>query len=564
MLAQRERQACIARAATGPLPTAEIVVNSAHRAVYIADLSLAVLAQNGVKRERMKFIHRPSQELAIVEPDGEDINNLVGKVDVVVFDYELFDPGLLGKGVLAKVNHAKRKLVASEHLTLPMAAAVHCAPCECTLRVATVPMAWSALDECRWGAFYEVANLDAEGLREPWRALGPRLDVVDFDFTEQELRTSGQADLNFVATEDGVLNCIVFWYRLSLTEDVELDHTPSSLRSCQTSSSPSSMGDYNRHACQWLPTPVRLRRGDEVHVRASYSHARIRFEVVSPTTDVCRTRHYSCPRWLFLRGGDEERTDAFRKALDKAIGRIMTEREALPKLDRPPLRLVHIGAGLGQLSMVAARCLRDAGLSDADIETHGFPIVAFEQMPKVAKVAKRIFKDNALDRDIYVCSEDIRRLPDQPQRAQLILCELFDPGLLGEGIRPLLSAARVKTCSAFDHQVLPSRAKIWAAAFEFGSHLKKCHGFDMSAFNHYRGGHMVDADDLLERGSARQLSPAFEFLHFDLELPWMKGEACLQHSRGDRSYARLRQRRQVHPSFSLLASLLTIQLRSRS
>jgi hypothetical protein len=33
---------------------------------------------------------------------------------------------------------------------------------------------------------------------------------------------------------------------------------------------------------------------------------------------------------------------------------------------------------------------------------------------------------------------------------------------------------------------------------------------------------------------------------------------------GDRSHARLRQRRQVYPSFSLLASLLTIQLRGRS
>eukprot|EP00438_Fugacium_kawagutii_P018135 Skav231598 [mRNA] locus=scaffold232:352365:353491:+ [translate_table: standard] len=69
-----------------------------------------------------RFVHRPSHELAVVDPDGEDDNNLTGKVDVaralgatrlgelrrtgavnnfsliVVLDYELFDPGLIGKG----------------------------------------------------------------------------------------------------------------------------------------------------------------------------------------------------------------------------------------------------------------------------------------------------------------------------------------------------------------------------------------------------------------------------------------------------------------------------------
>ena len=31
----------------------------------------------------VRFVHRPSNELAVVDPDGEDENNLTGKVDVV-------------------------------------------------------------------------------------------------------------------------------------------------------------------------------------------------------------------------------------------------------------------------------------------------------------------------------------------------------------------------------------------------------------------------------------------------------------------------------------------------
>lgn len=33
-------------------------------------------------RLAMRFVHRPSHELAVVDPDGEDDNNLTGKVDV--------------------------------------------------------------------------------------------------------------------------------------------------------------------------------------------------------------------------------------------------------------------------------------------------------------------------------------------------------------------------------------------------------------------------------------------------------------------------------------------------
>lgn len=497
------------------LPTGEIIACTAHRAFYIADLALATAAQNGIKKDQVRFIHRPTQELAIVDPEGEDINNLTGSVDVVVFDYELFDPGLLGRGVLAKINHAKRKLVSSNHMVMPMGATVMCAPCEIICPRGDGPdgLDWGVGDETRWAAFYEVTNLDDEGCVEPWRPLGPVHEVFEFDFTDSELKMSGQTDLHFVATKDGVFNCVVFWYRLALTANVELDHTPASLT---PSGSSSIRGGYNRHATQWLQAPVQVSKGENIHVRASYSRSRIRFEVVSPEVPK-KDRKTSCPRWLLLRIREEQRVEAFRKAIEKALARIMEEREKVPKLDRPPLRIVHLGAGLAQVSMVAARCAREAGITDKDVQTHGYTVVAMEQMPKVVKLARRALRDNDLDSDVFLCSEEVRRLPSQPQRAQLIVAELIDPGLLGEGILVLLSAARIKMCNAFDHQVVPARATIWAAAFEFGEHLKDYHGFDVSTFNLYRTNLMVDIDGALEKGYARQLSNVFEVLKFDFE-----------------------------------------------
>lgn len=494
------------------LPASEIVANTAHRGAYIADLYMTIARENGLKSQQVKFVHRPSHELAVVDPDGPDENNLTGRVDVAVLDYELFDPGLIGKGVLARVNHVKKKLVTSEHMILPMGAQILCAPCEIVCPRGDGPdgLDWQAGDDSRWGAFYEAGNFDG-ALREPWRSLGPVHEVFDFDFTEQEVKMSGQTDLTFVAKEDGVLNCIVFWYKMALTADVSLDHTPEQLRE-----SAAVRGDYNRHAYQWLPTPLQVSKGDEIDIRASYSRSRIRFEIMNKEIPK-KPKGVGCPRWLFLRLWDEQRLEAFRKAIEKALEKIMEARDATPKLDRPPLRIVHMGAGLGQISMLTAKCAREAGITDEEIETHGSSVIALEQMPKVVKLARRLFRDNGLDRDVFLCSEDVRKLPSQPQRAQLVICEHFDPGLLGEGILVLLNAARIKMCNAFEHQVIPSRATIWAAAFEFGEQLRSYDGFDLSALNHYRTGLMTDLDTALADGSARQLSNVFEVFKFDFE-----------------------------------------------
>merc|ERR1712032_1268605 len=126
--------------------------------------------------------------------------------------------------------------------------------------------------------------------------------------------------------------------------------------------------------------------------------------------------------------------------------------------------------------MVAAKCLKDAGWTEQDAETYGYSVVALESMPKVVNLARKVFRDNDCDGDVFLCSEDIRKLPNQPQRSQLVVCELIDPGLLGEGILVLLSAARVKMCNAFEHQVIPARGKIWAVALELGERLKDVHG----------------------------------------------------------------------------------------
>lgn len=506
------------------LPTATILAATAHRCHFVPDLSLTILRQNDVKHEQVRVIHRITSELAVVDPDGEDINNLTGRVDLLTLDAELFDPGLLGKGVLAKINHAKRKLLVGNHRVIPQGAVVLCAPCEMICPRGDGGggdgLDWRAVDGCRWAAFYESTNLDAKDLQEPWRNLGPVLEVFDFNFNESEIKLSGQCELKFTVAEDGILNCITFWYRMSLTDNVALDHTPDRLR--DPSAGPCH-GDYHKHATQWLAAPVDVKAGDEVTIRASYSRARIRFEVTNPEVNKIDRRE-NCPRWLLLRMHDEQRTDAYRKAIEKALEKIQEKRLEVDKLDRKPLRIISIGAGLGQIPMIAAKAAKEMEvLTEEEADTYGYTVIALDNMPKTQRLAKRVFRDNGLDRNVYMTHEDVRKLPNQPQRAQLMISELIDPGLLGEGILVLMSLARVKMCDAFDHQCIPARGNIWAAAFEFGENLSNVHGFNCSALNHYRMGNMLDLDALVENGVARQLSNVFEVFRFDFENNVMPG-----------------------------------------
>merc|ERR1719443_599026 len=230
------------------------------------------------------------------------------------------------------------------------------------------------------------------------------LEVFSFDFADAEQKMSSQKDLTFVVLEDGVLNCIAFWYCMRLTENVELDHCPEALR---PPGAPSVAGDYQRHAIQWLSTPLEVSKGQEVHVRASHSRARIRFEVISPEVPKME-REVACARWLMLRLHDEQRAEAYRKAIEKALDVVQEERLALPELERKPVRVINLGAGLGQVAMIAAQAARHVGVTQEDVDIHGYSIIAIDKMPKLAKLVRRTLSSNHLEKEVLYCSEDVQ------------------------------------------------------------------------------------------------------------------------------------------------------------
>lgn len=180
------------------------------------------------------------------------------------------------------------------------------------------------------------------------------------------------------------------------------------------------------------------------------------------------------PRWHFVMMNDRRRNEAYQAAIERAIRRF---REAT---GRPPL-VLEIGAGSGLLSMMAAR----AGAER---------VVACEMVRPVAEAAREIIARNGLSERITVHqkkSSDLVVGVDLPRRADLLVSEIFDAGLLGEYVLAALAHAR-EHLLAPGAAIVPARATVRMMPIEspeiheyFRADNTNGCGFDFEPFNRF-------------------------------------------------------------------------------
>jgi SAM-dependent methyltransferase len=168
------------------------------------------------------------------------------------------------------------------------------------------------------------------------------------------------------------------------------------------------------------------------------------------------------PHWHFTMLNDLERNDAFEAAIASAV------RGA---------HVLEIGAGSGLLAMMAAR--------------HGAKsVVACEMSAPLAAAAQKIVARNGLADRVSIVAKKSMQMEvgrDLAQKADVLIAEVFDVGLLGEGFVPSLVHARAELL-AEAARLIPAKARIVAMLIEC-LELKNIHpigsvsGFDLSDFN---------------------------------------------------------------------------------
>ncbi len=169
------------------------------------------------------------------------------------------------------------------------------------------------------------------------------------------------------------------------------------------------------------------------------------------------------PRWHFAMLNDLERNEAFAVALEKVVP--------------SGAHVLDIGSGTGLLAMMVAR----AGAAS---------VTTCEQNPTLAELARQIIAKHGLSDVITIVpkmSTDLVVGVDLPRKADLIVSEIVDCGLVGEGILPTIRHAR-EHLLAPGGTLLPESARIFgtlvdSVAVDRLNRVQFAGGFDVELLN---------------------------------------------------------------------------------
>lgn len=203
------------------------------------------------------------------------------------------------------------------------------------------------------------------------------------------------------------------------------------------------------------------------------------------------------PKWHFTMLNDDVRNDAYDRGIRAVV--------------KPGDHVLEIGAGSGLLAMMAAR----AGAAR---------VTTCEVNPVLADVARQIVEANGMSDRVSVVGRKstlIEAGRELPQPADVLIMEIFDTVLVGEGVLPSLEDARKRLLKP-GARVLPQRARLYAAAIEIPgarrvNPIRQVAGFDLSGFDVFRNpaGEMLE----LSREDHRLLTDPFPVFDFDFRAP---------------------------------------------
>ena len=392
----------------------------------------AVLAANDLT-------HVAFEEAPVEEVFGTDAPALV-----VVLDPDLFDEGLLGRRLLPYVRHCRHHLAVPECVVIPARARVYCAPLAARLPDSHgIPL--GALDAYRWGPWYEELDLDGsmQALQGTYTLLAPPRPCFALDFgaddVEEALRAR-EVGLEFAASAGGVLNGVAFWYELEMVD--ELRHA-------------TGPGSGGKQAVQWVD-PVTVKKGSHIKITAQLMETRLTFAITSPCRVAPVVRRHCLGRWHLEMVADSRRNDAFRDGIRHAVAAQLARPGPRPQHGGAMCAVLDFGTGSGLLALYAAQ----AGASS---------VLGVDTSAHVLECARRIAA-----RTPYAPTfihKDCRRLEagrDFDEKADVLVMELFDYGLLGEGCLHFARHAWTH-CLREDARVVPRGATLRAMLVQLGS-----------------------------------------------------------------------------------------------
>ena len=346
------------------------------------------------------------------------------------------------------------------------------------------------------------------------------------------------ATLRVHTTAAGLLNCLCCWNELSGFPDADasLDFGP------QQPPLPLDRR-ARRQRLLMLPYERKLEAGEEVILRLRWSEG-AGLEVHPDEAEAAARGavgaleawpRVSALAYHFHMIADEARNSCFERALRTALHRL----RAAGGVAGGDVRVLDIGAGSGLLAMMAAR----AGASR---------VSTCEMVPNLAAAARHIVAANGFGGGRVTVHEAKSSELSAAQLgglADVLVCEIVDDGLLGEGVLPTVADARRRLLRP-GATVIPSAGSLHMIAVELRAPRRRDGGggggggvgglgdgpIDMSAWDACRSDQLLSPQPVcsaklqqMRRGAYRRLSDPIEL--FD----WQWGTMPIEHIEAPRS-----------------------------
>ena len=212
-----------------------------------------------------------------------------------------------------------------------------------------------------------------------------------------------------------------------------------------------------RQMISFLPVCLTVSKGAKVHLKGRYDASTGHFKFVSsavtnpehePLTDseLKAAVSVSVERWHFPMINDERRNQAYDAAIRRCMQRAGDASQGH--------RVVDIGGGTGLLAMMAVRAGADQ-------------VVTVERVGDMAECATRVLQSNGFGDKVKVVHGSSLDLKPEAlgfkdgARPTVVLSEVLDDGLLGEGVIPTVAHAR-RELAVPNALIIPAAAKVWA------------------------------------------------------------------------------------------------------
>ena len=403
---------------------------------------------------------------------GKDLQIIPERADILITDW--FDHTVLGMNMLPAIEMASSRLLKAGVRVIPQCITVKAMLLE--LRITQISgFDLSYLNSYRWHPGHEKINLNRELAQgtESYKRLSDAFDAADVDLQariDAFVKTSNDPDkadlpeweyekeMKVETTADGTMNAVTFWMDIKFDESTRLS---------TWNDKPSPEGGFDQAVHYVDEAPVRGNQA--LDLKVLYNKFQVLFDVGHPQN---RPRHACISSWHYDMLLDSQRNDTYERAIRNAI-------ESKRAFGEENLLALDVGAGSGLLSMLAARAGADK-------------VVSVEMSQHMCDVGEECIVMNGFANKILFLNRDARRMdvvpkpdgtpPDMERKADLLIYEVFDSGLIGEGALHLVASARQKLLQP-NATLIPCAASVFCVPISFRKDLVK--NFDFQHLNRY-------------------------------------------------------------------------------